>query len=43
MVCDERTIGSEIVLDVLMVLLGDEDQVDDHFGPFVDTANLDAS
>jgi hypothetical protein len=25
-----------------MVLLGNEPQVDDHFGPFGDSANLDA-
>jgi hypothetical protein len=40
MVCDKRTIGSEIILDT-PVLLGDEAQVDARFGPFGDSANLD--
>ena len=35
--------GSEIILAHQMVLLGDEDQVEAHFGPFGDSANLDAS
>ena len=37
-----QTIGSKIVLDTPMVLLGDEAQVQAHFGPFRDCANLDA-
>jgi hypothetical protein len=41
-VCAKRTIGSEIVLDAPMVLLGDEAQVDVCFGLFGDSANLDA-
>jgi hypothetical protein len=39
MVCAKRTIGSEIGLD-MMVLLGKEVQVDDRFGLFGDSANL---
>ena len=31
-VCAKRTIGSEIVLDAPMVLLGDMGQVESHFG-----------
>jgi hypothetical protein len=42
MVCAKRTIGSEIVLDAPDVLIGDEAQVDACFGPFADSANLDA-
>ena len=42
MVCARRTIGSVIVLDAPMVLLGDEAQVEAHFGPFGDKANFDA-
>ena len=43
MVCAKRTIGSESVLDAPpMVLLGDEAQVEARFGPFGDSANLDA-
>ena len=41
-VCAKRTISSEIVLDAPMILLGDEAQVKTHFGPFGDSANLDA-
>jgi hypothetical protein len=41
-VCVKRTIGSGIVLDAPEVHLGDESQVDAHFGPFRDSANLDA-
>jgi hypothetical protein len=37
-----RTIGFEIILDK-PVLLGDEAQMEAHFGPFVDSANLEAS
>ena len=41
-VCAKRTRGSEIVLDALMVLLGDKAQVEAHFGSIGDSANLDA-
>ena len=41
-VCAKRTIGSEAVLDAPMVLLGDEAQVQAHFGLFRDSASLDA-
>jgi hypothetical protein len=40
-VCDECTIGSEIVLDTLNAHLGDEAQLEAHFGLFRDSANLD--
>ena len=40
-VCARRTIGSEIVLDAPMVLLGDKAQVEAHFGSVGDSANLD--
>ena len=40
MVCARHTIGSEIVLDALMVPLGDEAQVEARFGPFGDSANV---
>jgi hypothetical protein len=39
-VCDERNIGSEIILMHLMVLLGDVVQVEVSFGPFKDSVNL---
>ena len=42
MVCARRTIGSEIIWTHLMVPLGDEAQVEACFGPFGDSANLDA-
>ena len=42
MVCAKRTTGLETVLDAPMVLLGDEAQVEPHFGPFGDSANLDS-
>ena len=42
MVCAKRTIGSETVLDAPMVLLGDEAQVQDHFGLFRDSTSVDA-
>ena len=42
-VCAKRTIGLETVLDAPMVLLGDEAQVEARFGPFGDSANVDAS
>ena len=41
-VCAKRTIGSDIVFNAPMVLLGDEAQVEAHFGLFGDSANLDA-
>ena len=41
-VCAECTIGSEIVLDTMMVFLRDEAQVDPHFVLFGDSAKLDA-
>jgi predicted DsbA family dithiol-disulfide isomerase len=41
-VCDKCTIGSEIVLDTLNAHLGDEAQLEARFGPFRDSANLDA-
>ena len=41
-VCAKCTIGSEIVLDALMVLLGEKDQVETRFSPFKGSANLDA-
>ena len=41
MVCAKHTIGSEIILDHSMVPLGDEAQVEAHFGPFEHSANLD--
>ena len=41
-VCNKRTIGSEIVLDAPMILLGDEAQVESRFSLFGDSANLDA-
>jgi len=41
-ICAKRTIGLETVLDALMVLLGDEAQVQAHFGVFRDSASLDA-
>jgi hypothetical protein len=37
----KRTIGSEIVLDAPNLLLGDVAQVEAHFGPFRESANLD--
>ena len=42
MVCARRTIGLEIIWTQLMVPLGDVAQVEAHFGPFGDSANLDA-
>ena len=41
-ICAKRTIGLETVLDALMVLLGDEAQVQTHFGVFRDSASFDA-
>jgi hypothetical protein len=37
-----QTIGSEIILDAPDGTLGDEAQVEAHFIPFGDSANLDA-
>ena len=42
MVCARHTIGLAIVLDAAMVPLGDEAQVKAHFGPFGDSAHVDA-
>ena len=39
-VCAKRTIGSDIIFNALMVLLGDEAQVEARFGLFRDSANL---
>ena len=41
-VCVERTIGSEIVLDAPMELLGDVGHVECHFGPFGDMVSVGA-
>jgi hypothetical protein len=41
-VCAKHTIGSKIILDAPMVLLGDEAQAKARFGLFGDSANLDA-
>jgi hypothetical protein len=41
-VCAKRTIVLEIILDAPMVLQVDEAQVEARFGPFSDSANLDA-
>ena len=41
-VCAKRTTGSDIVFNALMVLLGDDAQVEARFSPFGDSANLDA-
>ena len=42
-VCAKRTIGSEIIYNTSMVLLGDRAQVEARFGLFRGSANLDAS
>ena len=42
MVCAKRTIGSETILDALMVLLGDVAQVQACFGLFRDSTSHDA-
>ena len=42
MVCAKRTTGSDIVFNAPMVLLGDEAQVEAHFSPLGESANLDA-
>jgi hypothetical protein len=41
-ICAKRTIGSEIILDTLIIILGDNDQAKAHFDPFEDTFNLGA-
>ena len=41
-VCAKCTKGSDIVFNALMVLLGDEAQVEAPISPFGDSANLDA-
>ena len=41
-VCAKRTIGLDIVFNALMVLLGDEAQVEAPFSLLGDSANLDA-
>ena len=41
-VCAKRTIGLDSVINAPMLLLGDEAQVEAHFCPFGDSANLDA-
>jgi hypothetical protein len=41
-VCAKCTIGSEIVFNRPMVFLGDKAQVEGGFGPFGDSAKLDA-
>ena len=41
-VCAKHTIGSDIVFNAPMVLLGYEAQVEAPFTPFGDSANLDA-
>jgi hypothetical protein len=41
-VCTERTIGSEIILAQLMVLLHDVGQVETRFQTFGDSVNLGA-
>ena len=42
MVCARRTVGSEIVLNTTDGTTRNEAQVEAHFGPFGDKANLDA-
>ena len=39
-VCAKRSIGSEIILDALMVLLGDMSHTESHFGPFRDSVSI---
>ena len=41
-VCAKRTIGLDSVINTPMVRLGDEAQVEAHFSPCGDSANLDA-
>jgi hypothetical protein len=42
MVCVEHSISAGNILDAPMVVLGDEAHVEARFGPFGDSANLDA-
>ena len=42
MVCAKRTIGLDIVFNAPMALLGGDAQVEAHFSPCGDSANLDA-
>jgi hypothetical protein len=42
MVCAKHTIGSESFWMPVMVVQGDEAQVEARFSPFGDSANLDA-
>jgi hypothetical protein len=42
MVCAERTIGSEIILDTPMELLGYVGHVESHFSPFEDSVSVGA-
>jgi hypothetical protein len=41
-VCAKTIIGSEIILDAAIVLLGDDAQVEAHLDPFGDSGNLEA-
>ena len=41
-VCAKRTIGLDIAFNPPMVILGDEAQLEAHFSPCGDSANLDA-
>jgi len=41
-VCAKHTIGLDIVFNTLMVLLGDEAQVEARFSPCGDSGNIDA-
>ena len=42
MVCAKHTIGLDIAFNAPMVILGDEAQLEAHFSPCGDSANLDA-
>ena len=39
-VCTKHTIGSQIILDAPMKILGDVGQVESHFGPFEDSISV---
>ena len=41
-ICAKRCIGSDIVFNAPMILLGDEAQVEAPFSPFGDSSNLNA-
>ena len=41
-VCAKRCIGSDIVFNAPMILLGDEAQVESCFGPFGDNVSISA-